>query len=124
MENKDYYDAMNRPAKIGLVYFNTKPEAEYVMAQTDQKIFHERRLNVVLARPTMIMHNECLIKVTGLNKTVTEESLYTEFTKCGEIERLVKSNSTTAYILFKEEVSTDRGVLSLCPCFKIFYIFF
>ena len=109
MENKDYFDAMNRQARIALVYFNTRDEAENVMALTDQKMFNGRRLNVVLARPSMIMPNECLIKLTGLNKTVTEESLHNEFSKCGEIERLVKSNSTTAYILFKETASRNKG---------------
>ena len=110
MENKEYFDASKLPSRIALIYFNTLAEAEQVIARTDQKIFQGKRLNVVLARPTLIMPNERLLKVTGLNKNVTEEDLYREFFRCGDIERLVKSNSTTAYITFKDEAGRNKGV--------------
>uniref|UniRef100_A0A182Y6Q1 RRM domain-containing protein n=2 Tax=Anopheles stephensi TaxID=30069 RepID=A0A182Y6Q1_ANOST len=104
------------------VFYETADEAKAAAEKLNQQIFEGKRVHAHHVIATMIPNFKTTVYLENLDKSITEEMLYTHFEQYGEIEFVNrrKFGDEHGLVCFKDASSVDRALecTSLPPVVK------
>uniref|UniRef100_A0A182TA17 RRM domain-containing protein n=1 Tax=Anopheles maculatus TaxID=74869 RepID=A0A182TA17_9DIPT len=94
------------------VFYETADEAKAAADKLNQQIFEGKRVHAHHVIATMIPNFKTSVYLENLDKTITEEMLYTHFEQYGEIEFVNrrKFGDEHGMVCFKDASSVDRAL--------------